>query len=861
MKKIVLFVFFCFSINSIWAQFNNQNGQGNSQNSSGSSSDNKSTTQSDDMTVKLSGETKYTDYRMFSIDNDTTYIDTTLTLKKDFKFNYIRKDNFELLPFHNQGQTFNKLGYNFNNKGIFPLMGMDAKQFNYKTVNDIQYYYVPTATTELMYRTGLEQGQVLDVFLTMNTSKQFNFSLAYKGLRSLGTYRQALSSHGNFRTTFNYHSKDEMYNIKGHFSSFDFLNYENGGLTEESIGYFEANDPNYTERARLEVNYSDAESFLEGKRYYINQSYSLYTKKNSVRKVFSLKENIQKNKLYSINKSIIKIQKDSISADSIRELNINFKKLNTSKADSVSIPEKEVDFLNINVIKNDTLIKQNHKIDSLTLPVREHNQIKISKLKSSEIIIKDSIRTDSIKFSTINLKTLDTSKVDNVSIPKKIVDSFNIISNRNDTLIKPTNKIDSLEVVSKKHDSLTFPELDSDQKKISKFRSSAKIIRDSLRISAKHRDSILKITDIFELNLGHILMYETKHYRFTKESAGSVFGETFGSTIADHTSYQNMENQLYLELKTPKIGTLKTKINHYKYNYHYNSVLYFDDLTISDKLKGNTIAVGADWKSSFGKFNLSADANSIISGDFTGTSLKASIGFKKDSVYNFEGFAEVASKSPSLNKILYQSTYKDYNWKNDFKNEEIKSLGVNFKLNKWGSINASYNLIDNYTYFDTISKATQATKTLNYIKVKAHQHFTYKKFTIDNTVMYQNVLEGASFFRVPQIVTRNTIYFSDHVFKGDPLYLQTGITFKYFTAYKANAYNPLLSEFVIQDDSEIGNFPILDFFFNMQIQRTRLYLKAENFGAFFLDKNYYSAPNYPYRDFTVRFGIVWNFFI
>ncbi|WP_164917896.1 putative porin, partial [Leeuwenhoekiella marinoflava] len=24
---------------------------------------------------------------------------------------------------------------------------------------------------------------------------------------------------------------------------------------------------------------------------------------------------------------------------------------------------------------------------------------------------------------------------------------------------------------------------------------------------------------------------------------------------------------------------------------------------------------------------------------------------------------------------------------------------------------------------------------------------------------------------------------------------------------------------------------------------------------------YYSAPGYPYRDFTLRFGLVWNFFL
>ena len=70
-----------------------------------------------------------------------------------------------------------------------------------------------------------------------------------------------------------------------------------------------------------------------------------------------------------------------------------------------------------------------------------------------------------------------------------------------------------------------------------------------------------------------------------------------------------------------------------------------------------------------------------------------------------------------------------------------------------------------------------------------------------------------------------------------------------------------LSEFILQNETEIGNYPILDFFFNMQVQRTRIFLKVENFGASFTGRNYYSAPNYPYRDLTVRFGLVWNFFI
>jgi hypothetical protein len=50
-------------------------------------------------------------------------------------------------------------------------------------------------------------------------------------------------------------------------------------------------------------------------------------------------------------------------------------------------------------------------------------------------------------------------------------------------------------------------------------------------------------------------------------------------------------------------------------------------------------------------------------------------------------------------------------------------------------------------------------------------------------------------------------------------------------------------------------------FFNAQVRRTRIYLKVDNVTSGFSKKNYFSAPNYPYRDFTVRFGLVWNWFI
>ena len=75
-----------------------------------------------------------------------------------------------------------------------------------------------------------------------------------------------------------------------------------------------------------------------------------------------------------------------------------------------------------------------------------------------------------------------------------------------------------------------------------------------------------------------------------------------------------------------------------------------------------------------------------------------------------------------------------------------------------------------------------------------------------------------------------------------------------------DAYDPLLAEFYVQNDTNIGNFPRLDFFINAKIRQTRIFFKAEHFNAAFSGRDYFSAPNYPYRDFLVRFGIVWNFF-
>jgi len=656
MKKSFL-VFFCLiSVQILFSQTRpridkNIGGKG----ALGSFNQNRDSLPDNEIKVKLSGKTKYTDYKIISHKNDTTIVDTTLTLKKHYRFNFLRKDNFELLAFHNQGQTFNNLGYNFSDISQFPDIGFRAKQFNYFKVEDIDYYHVPTPTTEIMYRTGLEQGQVLDALFTTNFSKRLNVGIAYKGLRSLGAYRRSLASSGNFRLSFRYESPKGQYAIRGQAVNQDFFNEESGGLTDDSLIDFITDDPNFSgNRARLDVSLDGAENTFEGKRLHFEHSF----------KVISVKDSLQKK-----------------------------------------------DFTN--------------------------------------------------------------------------------------------------------------------------------------------------------LKIGHSFTRDSKFYRFNQASpTEAIFGDVnVLGAIKNQVNYLSYNNQVFLDFNSKYVlGKFRVKSDYTTYNYGYNNLQNSLVGITKNRLKGDAISFGADWNGKVKNFHVNASANVTPgSGRLSGNNIKAEAFYKKDSVFTVKARLGVSNKLPNFNFLLFQSNYNKYNWENDFSSVGTRTLGGDFS-SKWGDASLDITNIDNYTYFDENSLPKQHSGSVNYLKAKVSKEIKFGKFGLDNTLMYQKVANGSDVFRVPEFVTRNTLYYSDNWFKGNPLLVQIGATFKYFSKYKANAYNPLLAEFTLQNDTEIG-YPTVDLFFNGRVRRTRIYFKADNISSFFFKKDYLSAPGYPYRDFVIRFGVVWNWFI
>lgn len=602
-----------------------------------------------------------TSYKIISIDRDTTFVDTTLAIKKEYDYNYLRRDIFGLMPFPNEGQTYNTLDFGLNKFNAYPEFGFKAKHFNYLEVEDINYYSVATPLTELYFKTVMEQGQNVDALITLNTSERFNFSIAFKGLRSLGKYINQLTSAGNFRFTSSYFTKNKKYFANFHFTGQDLLNGENGGLTIPSD--FESEDEAFRNRPRLQVFFSDAKSFLKGKRLFLDHSF---------------------------------------------------------------------------------------------------------------------------------------------------------------------------------------------------------------RINSKDANNNLFIT--------HQLNYEHKFFEYNQASLNSEIGtgtgafKRFGDVssdaitkINDHTRYDRLYNKVGAIYENKTLGKFQFFIENFNYKYFYKLVQTVGSVTFPNQLKATINSIGGQYEYRKNKWNGKAMlSNSISTQAFRNfdANLDYQINDKNKLSFQYQNI----SKLPNFNYILNQSAYINYTWLNNFKNEKINNITVNANT-QWVNATAQFTTLNDYLYFQDLQQVAnqqlvtphQYSGTINYLSLKAAKEFKYKKWALDNTFLYQKVTQKEAILNVPDITLRSTIYFSDTVFKN-AMFLQTGITINYFTEYFANDYNPILGEFFVQNEKQIGNFPMLDFFVNARVRQTRIFLKAEHFNSSFTGNTFYSAPNTPYRDFMIRFGLVWNFF-
>jgi len=628
-----------------------------------------------------------TDYKYFFSNGIERTVDTTLTIYKDYKFNFLRKDNFELLSFANVGQTYNKLGHNFNERFKLPQVGARGKHFTYFEKEDIQYFNVPTPFTELFAKSTFEQGQILDALVSLNLTPEYNFMVAHKGYKSLGKYQSARARGNQFRFSSNYKSKNNSTIWRLHFTSQNIFNKENGGLNPESIYYYE-----------------------QAPDYFV--------------------------------------------------------------------------------------------VDGSGQPI-------INEDGSNEMIYYDGY--------------LDRSRLGPMIIAENSLYSKRFYSDFKKNVFLNKNK-----------------------------------------------ESLLAI--------GYEFTHEYKKIEYIDDYTGRLFGETNESAIKDKSRMYYQENKVYLESYLNKLGELYLSLSLVKWDNSYKD--YEEELSdLILELNKNQTNINIKWTKILPKISFEFEYGNTLKSELSSNFLKLNISLIPLKNINTNISISKSVRSPNFNFILFRSAYNSYNWYNEsLKNEEISNAQFEISYKKLLKITADYYTLDNYTFFkenannlngeiDSYRFASpfQAPSNIKYYKIKLENHNKIGKFALINTVQYQkkeqNIVELSELetLNVPEWLTRNTLLYSTDVF-NKALFLQTGITFNYFTKFFADYYNPLLSELVTQNYKQIGDYPRLDFFINAKIQQTRIFVKVEHLNSSSTGYDFYSDPFNPYRDLSVRFGVVWNFF-
>lgn len=649
--------------------------------------------------IKSMDEVTVSDYKIMYLDGTEKVVDTSLSLEGEYTFNFLREDYFEYLPLPNMGEGFNKLGYNFHDQPFTPQMGARVKHFGYFEKEDVPYYEVPSAYTELFFKSTFQQGQFLDTSLAINTSPRFNIAVSFRGFRSLGKYVSALSRSRQFRLSTQYQTYNQRYRLRMHQTTQSLENEVNGGLTNDSVYFFE-NAPNYVE------------------------------------------------------------------------------------ADESGNPVLDKD-------------------------------------GNEQIVFYDGF--------------LDR--------------------NRLGTQIQADN------------------------------------VLEGKRYFMEHRYQMLPVakdTTVYKMAVGYSASLENKKYKFNQNRPAAYFFENYEvSNVRDSTSFNTLENKLYIQYKDKALGQFQLDLYHHNWDYSLGPKEYEKDTLLSNQIKTSQLAAQARWQKELFGVTTSAMGYQSLNKDYATQALALDV--KRPLVKDILLGASYKYRSQPLNFNFYlaESDYKMYNWDNThLENQQFNTRSIFISHPKWGRIQGEWTSIDNFTFLNNTTRlrdlnkkfsveVLQTDKKIDYFKARLDQRIDFGNFSWVNNVQYQKVnqekdpdaiLSGPIALNVPEWLIRSTLMLTSSIF-NKALFFQTGATFVFFTDYYADQYNPLLAEFVTQNNTKIGEYPRVDFFFNAKIKSSRIFLKLENISApieHLIDidtpYDYYAAPFVPYRDFSIRFGLIWNFF-
>ncbi len=387
------------------------------------------------------------------------------------------------------------------------------------------------------------------------------------------------------------------------------------------------------------------------------------------------------------------------------------------------------------------------------------------------------------------------------------------------------------------------------------------------------------------------LSRSSKRYTDSDPVSPGLYDEFYFNTLSTNDSVLNLRisNTLQLEFKTTFrrkfqagiYGLVGYDFERYRFYSEWDTTYIPGSDTLltpiiedsGDTLKGTDMT--EQFTNTFVSAGIYGNFRNRIRAQFSGTlylagqksgqtEIKGSINtditlFKKEYQIDVEGIIE--NKMPGYLLETYYSNH--YMWNQELKSQNgfrlssvLRSPSKNFELR------GNYYVLRNFVYFNEQAKPQNYEYILNYFSIEATKTFKLWKFYSLNKIIYQ-VTENKSVLPLPDLVIYNSTYF-DHTFRfkltDGTLQAIFGLDIYYNTSFNGYEYSPALGVFYVQNNENIGNYPLMDLFLNIKLKRTRFFVKLQHFNSSWFEQNYYSTLHYPYNRNAIKFGLSWVFY-
>lgn len=223
-----------------------------------------------------------------------------------------------------------------------------------------------------------------------------------------------------------------------------------------------------------------------------------------------------------------------------------------------------------------------------------------------------------------------------------------------------------------------------------------------------------------------------------------------------------------------------------------------------------------------------------------------------------EGRFSMERRSPSYWEENLCSNH--YMWSAPLDKETETRFEVKFSLPDYAfEVEAWQGVVTDKIYYGNDRLVAQHSGSVSLTSLYARKDFRLGGLHLDNRVLLQ-WSTNQEVVPVPLLSAYLSYYYEFWAVRN-VLRLQFGLDGHYHTRYYAPDYNPALSVFYNQRETEVGNYPYVDLFLMAKWKRMRIFLKYQHLNkGLFGNGEYFSLADYPLNPGMFKIGISWGFY-